>query len=190
MNDKDKSIVESEDYKAMLKYKGITPTIDTEAAPTTPVPKAPRAIDPPPVVEEIKVPKTPIWPVEPEQLELWKVERNLHEEKVKAFLKEIESPAHIAAVQASGREAAQKKMARAPRAKILDETKEPIIKTPKAKKESRQIRLGQTTMIDDLLKAGKTEKEVFEEVSVRIPAYPKDKLPKLIKLRQYYVKIT
>lgn len=192
MNDKDNSIVHSEEYKAMLAAKGIvTPKMPVApAAPVVKVAKPAQILREAPLVveEKIKVPKTPLWPVEPEQLELWKLERNLHEEKVKSFLKEIESPAHLAAVQASGREAAQKKMAMAPRAKVSEEVKEPIIKTPKAKKESRQTRLGQTKMIDDLLMAGKTEKEVFDTVREKIPAYPADKLPKLIKLRQYHVK--
>jgi hypothetical protein len=192
MNDKDNSIVNSEDYKAMLKHKGIAPTVNVAAAPTAPVAKPARVNEPirPPVIaeEKVKVPKTPLWPVEPEQMELWKQERVAHDLKVEAFLKEIESPSHIEAVQASGRASAQKKMEMAPRAKVHEEVKEPIIKTPKAKKESRQTRLGQTKMIDDLLKAGKTEKEVFDTVRIKIPEYPADKLPKLIKLRQYHVK--
>jgi hypothetical protein len=191
-DDKDNSIVNSDEYKAMLKHKGIAPTINVAAAPAAPVPKPPRVVETrgqPVIVEEkVKVPKTPLWPVEPEQLELWKQERALHEERVKSFLKEIESPSHIALVQASARDAAQKKMAMAPRAKVSDEPKEVVVKAPKAKKESRQTRLGQTKMIDDLLKAGKTEKEVFDTVREKIPAYPADKLPKLIKLRQYHVK--
>ena len=195
MNDKDKSISESEDYKAMLARKGIVAPV-TSVTPSAPIVSVEKAAKPvqvfreaPLVVEEkIKVPKMPIWPVEPEQLELWKIERNLHDEKVKAFLKEIESPVYIAEVRASARASAQKQIAMAPRAKVSEAAKEPTVKEPKAKKESRQTRLGQTKMIDDLLKAGKTEKEVFDMVSEKIPAYPKEKLPKLIKLRQYHVK--
>jgi hypothetical protein len=187
---KDNDIVNSEEYKAMLASKGITSSAPTPIAPVAKVVKPAQMFrEQPQVVEEVvKVPKTPIWPVEPEQLLLWKEERALHEKKIETFMKEIESPAHLEAVRASAREAAQRKMAMAPRAKITDEPKESVVKQPKAKKESRQTRLGQTKMIDDLLKAGKTEKEIFDTVREKIPAYPSDKLPKLIKLRQYHVK--
>jgi len=188
---KENDIVNSEEYKAMLAAKGITSPAPVAPASTLEkiVRSKPLRIDPPVIVEEkIKVPKTPIWPVEPEQMELWKQERNLHEKRVEAFMKEIESPEHIALVRASGRASALQKMAMAPRPKVSDEPREVVVKQPKAKKESRQTRLGQTKMIDDLLKAGKTEKEIFDTVREKIPAYPADKLPKLIKLRQYHVK--
>jgi hypothetical protein len=190
------NITNSDEYKAMLRHKGIeapvapTATASTAATSVAKVVKQPTVLrEPPRIVEEIiKVPTTPLWPVEPEQIEIWKAERAVIDSKIVAHLKEIESPSHIELVIAAAREAAQKKMAMAPRAKVYDEPKEVTAKTPKVKKESRQTRLGQTKLIDDLLKAGKTEKEVFDTVREKIPAYPADKLPKLIKLRQYHVK--
>ena len=181
-------ITDSEEYKAMLAAKGKAE--DKKPSPvTTKAPVKEKVTVAAVVVEEkIKVPKEPLWPIEPEQLELWKQERARHDKEVEAFMKEIESPAHLIAVQASARVAAQKIIATWPKSKVVEETKEPKVKEAKPKKESRQNRLGQTKLIDDLLKSGKSEKEIFDTVREKIPAYPADKLPKLIKLRQYHVK--
>lgn len=52
----------------------------------------------------------------------------------------------------------------------------------------RQQRLGQTKLIDKLLDKKMTDLEIFNEVQKEIPDYPKEKLPKLIKLRKYHQK--
>lgn len=129
----------------------------------------------------------PIWPIEPEQMEAWKKLRETAEAAAKEFLAQLESPLALDATAESGREAAKRSnVSRAPREAV----EAPKEKPAKVKKESKnkQKRLGQTKLIDDLLKAGKSEQEIIAEVRSKIPLYPADKIPQMIKLRRYHVK--
>ena len=148
-----------------------------------------------PTPKEVKeVPRKPgyLWPVEPEQIAAWKAEDAAKAEVSKLFIEQLESPLALEATAASGRAAAEKKMALSPyRERVVDSEKaapEPKISSKKLPKEGRQNRLGQTKLIDDLLRAGKSEAEIIAEVTAKIPAYPADKIPKMIKLRQYHIK--
>ena len=138
----------------------------------------------------------PIWPIEPEQIAEWAATDARLAKEREAFLKSIDSPEHLAKVRASAAEAASKIVTRhvSYSVKKKEDAREEKaeakkVKAAEPKKEStRQTRLGQTKLIDELLKAGKNEKEVFDTVREKIPSYPADKLPKLIKLRQYHIK--
>lgn len=142
-----------------------------------------------PEPEVIKERKEPIWPMDDEQLAQWK--KDMAEMKVRAKLPKKEEPLtperraeiHKMATEAAHRLASSRRSVT--KIKPVAEPKERAIKEKKA---GRQQRLGQTKLIDDLLKAGKNEKEIFDTVREKIPSYPADKLPKLIKLRQYHVK--
>lgn len=143
---------------------------------------------------------TPIWPIDPETTEEFyarlTLERKALAAKREAFLKTIDTPEHLAAIRASAIEAVSKMPTRYIPSSVATKKQEDKVEKREAKakaktekKESgRQTRLGQTKLIDTLLKAGKTEKEIFNTVREKIPTYPADKLPKLIKLRQYHVK--
>ncbi len=155
---------------------------------------------PAPVPEAEVLRSTPIWPLpEGQTIEQFRAELAAERARMakerEAFLKQIDSPENLAKVAEAGRQAA----ARLPSRHISEPTRKQEEKTEKAaakkakaaepKKESgRQNRLGQTKLIDELIKSGKTEKEIFDTVRTKIPTYPADKLPKLIKLRQYHVK--
>jgi hypothetical protein len=147
-----------------------------------------------PVPEKEEKRLTPIWPIEPETIIEWKGEVELREKAKVAFLKGIDTLEHLSAVRASAVEAVSKIPARyvpsiSKKQEDKEERREAKAKAKTEKKVStRQKRLGQTKLIDELLKAGKNEKEVFDAVREKIPTYPADRLPKLIKLRQYVVK--
>lgn len=133
----------------------------------------------------------PIWPIEPETIAEWKVNAGRLQKEAEAFLKSIDAPEHLAKIRAAASNAAVRIPTRAisstaKKAGAKAEARE--AKAAEPKKESRQTRLGQTKLIDELLRAGKTAEEIMKEVAIKIPLYPKDKLPKLIKLRQYHVK--
>ena len=153
---------------------------------------------PAPEKEEVQR-ATPIWPLpEGETLEQFKARREAEKaadaKKREDFLKSLDTPEHLAAIRASAIEAASKLPSRhipipTSKQEVKAEKREAKAKAKAEKKDSgRQNRLGQTKLIDDLIKVGKTEKEIFDAVREKIPAYPADKLPKLIKLRQYHVK--
>jgi hypothetical protein len=129
-----------------------------------------------------------IWPVEFDQIRQWAAEDVVYAKKREDFQKYLDSSEYLEKVRASAKESVKRWTESRPHDKVYEEVKEPKVKQPKVKKASRQTRLGQTKMIDDLLKLGKTEKEIFDTVREKIPEYPADKLPKLIKLRQYHVK--
>jgi hypothetical protein len=59
---------------------------------------------------------------------------------------------------------------------------------PQVKKKRTVVRLGQTKLIDKLLKDGKTDEQVLEEVKTQIPQYPAEKIPQLIKIRKAHLK--
>jgi hypothetical protein len=101
---------------------------------------------------------------------------------------DVLTPERKAEIHAMAAASAAAAFERLPRRKSSKED-EPKERKTKVKSDShRQTRLGQTKLIDELLKAGKSDKEVFDTVRVKIPTYPADKLPKLIKLRQYHLK--
>lgn len=131
------------------------------------------------------------WPCEPEQLVQWKVEAEVVEKERKLFISQIESPLALEATAASGVAAAQKKMILTPRKasepKEAKETK--AEKKARAPKEGRQNRLGQTLLVDSLLKTKKTDLEIYEEVRRKIPLYPEEKIMKLVKLRKYHLDV-
>lgn len=143
---------------------------------------------------------TPIWPLPddetPEQFYArLALERKEADKKREEFLKSLDTPEHLAAVRASAVAAVALLPTRHISTSVADKKREDKeekrvakAKVKEEKKEGRQTRLGQTKLIDTLLKAGKTEKEIFDTVREKIPSYPADKLPKLIKLRQYHVK--
>jgi len=128
--------------------------------------------------------KEAVWPVEPGQMSLWKLETEQAHRKRELFLQSLDTPEHLDSVREAGAASAQKKMSLKSQA---TPPREIVDKEPKLKKVPRQNRLGQTKLIDGLLRAGKNEKEIFAAVREQIPSYPADKLPKLIKLRQYHV---
>lgn len=152
--------------------------------------QGPHFPEPKKVAEVEKVRTEPIWPLD-KPLDVWKKEREaerLEADKKKAdFLKWVDSPEHLAEVRAS----AAKAVEALPKHYIRSEekpVKEKVVKEPKEKKKGSQNRLGQTKLIDELLKAGKSETEIIATVKEKIPLYPADKIPQMIKLRRYHVK--
>ena len=132
-----------------------------------------------------------MWPMDDEQKIQWRKELKEREEKAKLPPQEyVMTPERKAEIHAQAVSAALEAYARMPKKRKSEE--EPTTKAAKrikVKSENhRQTRLGQTKLIDELLKAGKSDKEVFDAVREKIPTYPADKLPKLIKLRQYHIK--
>ncbi len=72
----------------------------------------------------------------------------------------------------------------APQKKVeVKEEKTVVEKEPK----NRQQRMGQTKFIDNLLKKGRSDKEIYDAVRKEISAYPEEKIYKLIKLRKYHL---
>lgn len=133
-----------------------------------------------PIVERSE----PIWPVE---LDVWKAEV----EKIKLWAKEkkeeVITPERKAELHGWARQSVERWWASRSRTRV-EKKEEPVAKVKAIKPEGRQKRLGQTKLIDDLLKAGKSEAEITEEVKKQIPSYPIERIPKMIKLRQYHVK--
>ncbi len=197
------------DVKDFLKTKGVEVTTPSEKVSESKKDKycdrtcqgvVQGAATPAPEKEEKKR-LTPIWPLPDDQtIEQYRAqldaERAATAKKREAFLKEIDSPENLARVRAAAIEAASKLPSKhipsdvaSKKKEDKEEKREAKAKAKTEKKEKgRQNRLGQTKLIDDLIKVGKTEKEIFDAVREKIPAYPADKLPKLIKLRQYHVK--
>jgi hypothetical protein len=145
--------------------------------------KTPAPIPPKPKERE------PLWPMDEEQKIQWRKEMKLMEEKAKnPPPPDILTPERKAEIHAMAAASAAAAFERLPRRKSSKED-EPRERKTKVKTEStRQTRLGQTKLIDSLLKEGKNDKQIFDAVREKIPAYPADKLPKLIKLRQYHMK--
>lgn len=131
--------------------------------------------------------KGPIWPMDDDQLAQWLKDMALLAETRKTKPKEAPLTAE--------RRAEIHKLAAEHAARFVDRFK-PVtkavvkeVKQPAAEKKStRQKRLGQTKLIDELIKQGKSEKEIFDAVREKIPEYPEIGLPKLIRLRQYHSK--
>jgi len=133
----------------------------------------------------LNIPTGPIWPMSDEELIKWKADMEAMKTAPPTFpvLSEKLKAKFIAERKAFFKE-------------ILDEIKK---ETPvKASKKStssavednpaRQQRMGQTKMIDDLIKEGKSDDEIEKIIREKIPAYPAERLPKLIKLRHYHLK--
>ena len=142
-------------------------------------------------VEPERIRTEPIWPIDPETVAEFKKriasERKEADQRREAFLKECDSPENLARVRAAAVAAVAAMPTRHVRSSEEKPVKEKAVKEKKEKKKS-QNRLGQTKLIDTLLKAGKSEAEIIAEVKEKIPLYPAEKIPQMIKLRRYHVK--
>jgi hypothetical protein len=132
--------------------------------------------------------KEPLWPMDEEQKAQWRKEMKEVAERVKNPLPlDILTPERKLEIQMLAKEAALEVYNKTPR-KRKEEEPAHERKTKVKSESTRQTRLGQTKLIDSLLKEGKNDKQIFDAVREKIPTYPADKLPKLIKLRQYHMK--
>ncbi len=140
--------------------------------------------------------KEPIWPVD--DIEVWKKEvaqagaliKNQEkqakvDEKTKRdwAIDKAKIKAELADLRQQHQEkfGTKKKKGRKPKEKrpaTIDHSRVP-----------RQHRLGQTKLIDSYIKEGKSDSEIIASVKEKIPAYPSEKLPKLVKLRRYHTKV-
>lgn len=159
--------------------------------PATCMNQGPHFTSEPKAVEVEKVRSEPIWPIEPETVIEFKKriasERKEADAKREAFLKECDSPENLARVRAAAVAAVAALPTRHVRSSEEKPVKEKVVKEPKEKKKS-QNRLGQTKLIDELLRAGKNEAEIIATVKEKIPLYPAEMIPQMIKLRRYHVK--
>lgn len=164
------------EIKQVLVDKGVLPT---EAAPL-PVKKKEvvEKKEDIPVVERDE----PIWPVE---LSEWK--EAMAKMKVPQKKEEEITPERKEEIRRWAKEAVERWWKSRPTTRAEKKEKEDA-PAAKVKPAGRQKRLGQTKLIDDLLRAGKTEAEITEAVKTQIPSYPVDRIPKMIKLRQYHIK--
>lgn len=185
------AVTNSEDFKAKNKSQEQAKSLPV---PTTPKVKPALSIQALPKAKEKEEPfrirTEPVWPMDDEQKVQWR--KQVAELAARREIKNQElplSPERKAEIHRWAVEAAQRTFIPGHAVTRKEIPEEPKERVKKEKKPSgRQARLGQTKLIDELLRAGKNEKEVFEVVRTKIPEYPADKLPKLIKLRQYHVK--
>lgn len=173
------------EVKKALEEKGILP-VEEKPTQATP-PAAPRDAQLSDKASEVVVEvKCPIWPVD---LDVWK--KNMAEIEARQAVKpdDVLSPERKEEIARWARQAAQRWWDSRPKSRVVEKKEEETVAKTKAPKEGgRQKRLGQTKLIDDLLRAGKSEAEITEAIKTQIPSYPVERIPKMIKLRQYHVK--
>jgi len=131
--------------------------------------------------------KEPIWPMSEEELVQWKKEQAVAS-KVKSQEVSILSVAEKAMYEKEKKTSADTFKAEM---KALRHELAPVKTTTTAattEQPRRQNRLGQTHEIDILVKEGKNDQEIEKILRQKIPAYPAEKWPKLIKLRRYHLK--
>lgn len=134
----------------------------------------------------------PIWPVD--DLDVWYQELKEFKSWATEQIKVTKVNEASKKVWAADKAVIKTEM-QAIREKLVENRPGPKKGSKKTKKpsyvpthEPRQLRLGQTKLIDDLMDKGLNDQEIFDGVRKEIPEYPEDKLPKLIKLRHYHKK--